>query len=225
MIQFKQVSKQFGNTRALDQIDFDIAPGEFVFLTGPSGSGKTTLMRLMIGELKPDKGQIFIASQDITTFSRRKIPKLRQQIGVVFQDFKLLPDRTVYENIAVALRVRGFSGKSLHQKVVEVVEQVGIPHRLYVFPAQMAGGELQRACLARAIVAKPPILLADEPTGNLDPGTSWQIMQLIDQINKQGATILMATHNMDIVNSLNKRVLKIEHGQLVADVPQGKYEV
>lgn len=225
MIEFKQVSKQFGGTKALDQIEFKIDPGEFVFVTGPSGSGKTTLLRLMIGEFKPDKGQIFIAGQDVTVFPRRKIPKLRQQIGVIFQDFKLLPDRTVYENIAVALRVRGLSGPSLHQRVLEVVEQVGIPHRLYVFPTQMAGGELQRACIARAIIAKPSILLADEPTGNLDPATSWQIMQLIDQVNKQGTTVLMATHNMDIVNSLNKRVLQMEHGHLIADVTQGKYEI
>lgn len=223
MIKFQNVSKKFGSTLALQDISFEVQPGEFVFITGPSGSGKTTLVRLLNGELSIDGGEITLGETDISKLKKHQIPQLRQSLGIVFQDFKLIPNLTIFENVAVALRVRNVSSSQIHHRVHELLQQVGLEHRHDVFPSQMAGGELQRACLARAVVGNPTVILADEPTGNLDPATSWQIMQLFEQINQQGNTILMSTHNMDIVNSMKKRVIHLDHGKLVSDNTTGQY--
>ena len=217
MIKLDQVSKKFGALAALENVSFELNLGGMLFITGPSGSGKTTLMRLLTRELKVDEGTIEVNGFDLKKMKASQVPLYRQEIGMVFQDFKLIPDLNVYENIAVPLRVKGWKKHQIHTSVKEVASLVGLEGRLEMFPTQLAGGELQRACLARAVVANPPVLLADEPTGNLDSATSWQIMQLVRRINENGTTIIMATHNMDIVNSLKLRQLRLEKGQLIYD--------
>ncbi len=202
---------------ALQSVDLEVAKGEFVFLTGPSGSGKTTLMRLLLREIVPDKGEVLVDGVDIVKLGKKQISKYRQKIGVVFQDFKLINELTIYENIAVPLRVSGMNKSEIHDKVSDIAKLVGLEHRLAIFPSQMAGGELQRACLARAVIGRPKLLLADEPTGNLDPVTSWQIMQLLEKINSMGTTILMASHNLEIVEAMGKRVVQLEHGAVISD--------
>jgi cell division transport system ATP-binding protein len=224
MIKFSQVSKKFGKIIALNDVSFEIEPGEFIFITGPSGAGKTTLLRLILKEIVPSEGKIEIDKQDLTGLSPKKIPELRRKIGVVFQDFKLLPDRTVFENAVLPLEVAGAGKKEIEKRGEEILKLVGLSDRTELFPAQLAGGELQRVCLARAIMAKPKILLADEPTGNLDPTTSWQIVKLIKKINDLGTTIIMCTHNVDIVNSLRERVIRVDKGKVIKDQKEGKYE-
>jgi len=224
MIKFSQVSKKFGKIIALNDVSFEIEPGEFIFITGPSGAGKTTLLRLILKEIVPSEGKIEIDKQDLTGLSPKKIPELRRKIGVVFQDFKLLPDRTVFENAVLPLEVAGAGKKEIERRGEEILKLVGLSDRTELFPAQLAGGELQRVCLARAIMAKPKILLADEPTGNLDPTTSWQIVKLIKKINDLGTTVIMCTHNVDIVNSLRERVIRVDKGKVIKDQKEGKYE-
>lgn len=224
MIKFSQVSKKFGKIIALNDVSFEIEPGEFIFITGPSGAGKTTLLRLILKEIVPSEGKIEIDKQDLTGLSPKKIPELRRKIGVVFQDFKLLPDRTVFENAVLPLEVAGAGKKEIEKRGEEILKLVGLSDRTELFPAQLAGGELQRVCLARAIMAKPKILLADEPTGNLDPTTSWQIVKLIKKINDLGTTVIMCTHNVDIVNSLRERVIRVDKGKVIKDQKEGKYE-
>lgn len=224
MIKFSQVSKKFGKIIALNDVSFEIEPGEFIFITGPSGAGKTTLLRLILKEIVPSEGKIEIDKQDLSGLSPKKIPELRRKIGVVFQDFKLLPDRTVFENAVLPLEVVGAGKKEIERRGEEILKLVGLSDRTELFPAQLAGGELQRVCLARAIMAKPKILLADEPTGNLDPTTSWQIVKLIKKINDLGTTIIMCTHNVDIVNSLRERVIRVDKGKVIKDQKEGKYE-
>ena len=224
MIKFSQVSKKFGKIIALTDVSFEIEPGEFIFITGPSGAGKTTLLRLILKEIVPSEGKIEIDKQDLTGLSPKKIPELRRKIGVVFQDFKLLPDRTVFENAVLPLEVAGAGKKEIERRGEEILKLVGLSDRTELFPAQLAGGELQRVCLARAIMAKPKILLADEPTGNLDPTTSWQIVKLIKKINDLGTTVIMCTHNVDIVNSLRERVIRVDKGKVIKDQKEGKYE-
>jgi len=224
MIKFSQVSKKFGKIIALNDVSFEIEPGEFIFITGPSGAGKTTLLRLILKEIVPSEGKIEIDKQDLTGLSPKKIPELRRKIGVVFQDFKLLPDRTVFENAVLPLEVAGAGKKEIERRGEEILKLVGLSDRTELFPAQLAGGELQRVCLARAIMAKPKILLADEPTGNLDPTTSWQIVKLIKKINDLGTTVIMCTHNVDIVNSLRERVIRVDKGRVIKDQKEGKYE-
>lgn len=223
MVKFQNVTKKFGSTEALNDVSFEIEEGEFAFITGPSGAGKTTLIRLLLRELRPDKGKILIEGKEIGNLKARDIPFYRRKIGVVFQDFKLLFDRNVYENVALALEVSG-EEKDADKRIEEALEQVGLKEKMYLFPKQLAGGELQRAVLARALVAKPRLILADEPTGNLDPATGRQIVSLLDRATKDGTTVLMATHNAGIVNSLKRHVVQLKNGSVTADMKQGTYE-
>ena len=225
MIRFDKVTKKFGEIIALKEVDFEIKNQEFVFITGPSGAGKTTILKLILRHYLPTSGAIKVGGHDLSQISNKELVKLRREIGVVFQDFKLLTDRTVYENVAMALKIFGKKEKETQKEVEEVLDLVGLTKRSHLFPAQLAGGELQRACLARAVVAKPKILMADEPTGNLDPTTSWQIIKLLKKINRSGRTVIMATHNFEIVNSLKERVIEIDEGKLIADKKRGKYRV
>lgn len=217
MIKFENVSKKFGSVTALNNVSFKIDEGEFVFLTGPSGAGKTTIARLLLREYLPTEGKIEVAGVDLSKVSRKKIPFYRRKIGMVFQDLKLLPDRTVFENVAAALKILGKSDKEIKQETEEILESVGLKERAYFFPAQLAGGEIQRVCIARAVVGKPEIVVADEPTGNLDIGTAKQIVDLLKKINKEGKTIIMATHNFEIVRSFKERVIELDKGQIVSD--------
>jgi cell division transport system ATP-binding protein len=225
MIKLDNVSKKFGaGNTALDEVSFSIDPGEFVFVVGPSGSGKTTLFRLLIREMMPTSGSIFFHDVDISKISSGKLPHLRKRIGVVFQDLKLLRDRTILENILFPLEVANVDHKEALRRVDEILEQVGIAEHKLKFPVQLSGGELQRAAIARALAFGPEVILADEPTGNLDNVTSWEIVNLLLKINEAGTTVLMATHNTDIVNSLLKRVLTIEKGKLTKDEVKEKKE-
>lgn len=218
MIRLSNVSKTYGTgNSALSNISLVIDKGEFVFLMGPSGSGKTTLLRLLIKDMDPTTGSIVIGSTDVTRLSKSQIPALRKQIGVVFQDLKMLMDRTIMENIALPLEMAGMGKKEATDKVMAIMKQVGIEEHADKFPIQLSGGEQQRAAIARALVFSPIMLLADEPTGNLDNTTAWEIIKLLQDINKTGTTVIMATHNMDIINSLNKRTIGLEKGKLTAD--------
>lgn len=218
MIKLDHVSKIYkSGTAALTEINFSVDKGEFVFLVGPSGSGKTTLFRLLIRDTLPTHGQIHIGEWELARLPGKKIPHLRKKIGVVFQDLKLLKDRTVFENILFPLEVANLLHGTAKQKVDDILEQVGITEHKNKFPLQLSGGELQRVAIARALVFNPDIVLADEPTGNLDMTTSWEILKLLQDINKNGTTILMATHNTDIINSLLKRVITLEKGAIIKD--------
>lgn len=214
MLKVKNISKSFGNITALSDISFDVEPGEFVFLTGPSGAGKTTLLRLILRQYKPDSGEILLDDADITKIKSREVPKLRQQIGVVFQDFKILPERTVRENVEVALAVVGLPSSEWGARVEHVLALVGLADRGSLFPSQLSGGELQRVSLARALVVNPKLILADEPTGNLDWETADKIMSLFDKINKEGKTIIMATHHQLIIDKYKKRTIELRGGKV-----------
>lgn len=227
MIRLENVTKSYptGNT-ALSDVTFSIDKGEFVFLVGPSGSGKTTLFRLLIRDTLPSAGAIHIGDWDLVQLPHKKIHHLRKNIGMVFQDLKLLRDRTIYENIMFPLEVGNIDSAEARKRVDEIIERVGISEHIHKFPIQLSGGELQRAAIARALAFNPEILLADEPTGNLDNTTSWEIVKLLQDINAAGTTIIMATHNADIVNSLKKRVLILEKGNLtVGGTSEKKEEV
>ncbi|QQS38707.1 cell division ATP-binding protein FtsE [Candidatus Woesebacteria bacterium] len=210
MLEIKNVTKRFGSTLALDDVSFIIEEGEFVFLTGPSGSGKTTLLRLIMRDLIPDMGEILLAKENIINIKSKNIPKLRQKMGVVFQDFKLLQERTARENVEVALAVIGLDQKEWKERVDHVLSLVGLKDRSEFFPSQLSGGELQRISLARALVVNPKIILADEPTGNLDWETAQKLMDLFENINKEGKTIVMATHHKGLIDSMKKRVIVLE---------------
>lgn len=226
MIRLDKVSKNFGlGNIGLKDINLLIEKGEFVFLVGPSGSGKTTLFRLLIRDLLPTTGDIVIGDLDIVKLPGKKIPHLRKRVGVVFQTLKLLFDRTIFENIILPLEVIGVKPQEAKKKVEEVMKSVGIDEHKYKFPIQLSGGELQRAAIARALVLDPDVLLADEPTGNLDPVTSKGIVEVLVNVNKKGTTVLMATHNADVVNTLSKRVVVLDKGLLVKDEKKGKYGV
>lgn len=224
-VKFEKVSKKFGPIVALDEVSFEIEEGEFVFITGPSGAGKTTINQLILREMPPSEGLIKIGDVDLAKISSSKVVQLRRKIGVVFQNFKLLSDRTVFENVALPLQVVNKAESEIKNEVKEILDLVGLSERAELFPSQLAGGELQRVCLARAIIGQPKIILADEPTGNLDPATSWQIVKLLKKINKMGTTVIMATHNVDIVNSLKARVIRLEKGKVIKIESEGKYEV
>ncbi len=218
MIKLDKVTKKFGATTfALSDISFSVDNGEFVFLVGSTGSGKTTILRLLIRDLLPTEGAIVVNDWDIVNLPKNKLTKLRKQVGVVFQDLKLLMDRTVFENVVLPLEVSGLKHEEALKIVEDVLEQVGLTNHKDKFPAQLSGGELQRVAIARSLVLSPDILLADEPTGNLDQATSWEIVKILSDINKKGTTIIMATHNTDIIKSLKKRVLHIEKGKMVKD--------
>lgn len=218
MIRLESVTKTFGTgSSALIDLTLVIEKGEFVFIVGPSGSGKTTFLRLLIRDMIPSKGSIFLGDWDLTKLPHSKIPHLRKRIGVVFQDLKMLMDRTIFENIMLPLEMANVDSKVARQQVERILTQVGILEHRDKFPVQLSGGELQRAAIARALVFSPEILLADEPTGNLDTTTSWEIVKLLQDINALGTTVIMATHNTEIVNSLLKRVIVLNKGKLEKD--------
>ncbi len=218
MISLESVSKKFGTgVFAISDISFSVEKGEFLFLVGPTGSGKTTIFRLLIREIVPTQGTVVVNSWDLTKLPNNKVPELRKKIGVVFQDLKLLADRTIIENTTLPLEVIGIKAKEAAQRAEEVLSQVGILDHRDKFPVQLSGGEVQRAAIARALVLSPDILLADEPTGNLDDDTSWEIVKLLSGINARGTTVLMATHDTDIVKKLNKRIIELKAGALVND--------
>ena len=225
MITFDGVTKSYSTSSrpALDDVSVHIDKGEFVFLIGPSGSGKSTFLRLMVREEKVDSGKLTVADQDLTKISRRNIPKLRQKVGYVFQDFRLLPKKTVYENVAFALQVIGKPKAKIDKAVPETLEMVGLSGKENRYPHDLSGGEQQRVAIARAFVNRPLILLADEPTGNLDPSTSGDIMLLLDRINRMGTTVIVSTHDNDAVDSMRRRVLELELGRLVRDDATGVY--
>lgn len=224
MIEFKNVSKVYDDdTAALKDIDLTIKKGEFLFLVGPSGSGKSTFIKLLIKEIKETKGSIFIAGRNICKLKSSRIPQLRRNIGCVFQDFKLLPNKTVFENVAFALEVIGRPGYEIKLQVPQVLKLVGLHNKDQSYPHQLSGGEQQRVSIARAFVNRPPILLADEPTGNLDPATSDGIMKILSRINLIGTTVVMATHDRNIVNSMRRRVVELEEGELIRDQKRGVY--
>lgn len=225
MIKFQDVTKEFSRgVAAIANLTLEIDNGEFVFITGPSGGGKTTLLRLLLREILPTKGSIFVGDQDITTLRKWQIPLIRRKIGAAFQDFKLLNDRTVFENIALALEILGADKEKIKKDACEAIQLVGLEGKEGSFPAQLAGGEIQRAVIARAIIGNPEILFADEPTGNLDPTTAWQIINLLLKINSLGKTVIVATHNFDIVDALEKRVVWLEKGKITKDKKKGKYK-
>ena len=217
MILFKNVTKTFGKTKALDDVSFEIEKGEFVFLTGPSGAGKTTVVKIILGELTPEKGKIIFQGHDVAKLKRKEIPQLRQKIGVVFQDFKVLSERTVRENVEVALAVIAVPSKEWKERVNHVLKLVGLIRKAELFPAQLSGGELQRVSLARALAVDPKLILADEPTGNLDWETAEKLMELFEKINKEGKTVVVATHHQGIIDKLKKRVIMLKEGRVVTD--------
>lgn len=224
MIQFQNVVKLYSkNVRALNRLNLHIEPGEFVSIVGQSGTGKTTMVKAMIGEEHADQGKIIIGGWDITNIGQREIPILRRQIGVIFQDFKLLPKKTLYENVSFAMQVCGGHPKKIKKIVPHVMKIVGLESKAHRYPQEASGGEQQRAAIARALVHRPKILLADEPTGNLDSLNANEIVELLLRINKFGTTVLLVTHNREIVNRLRRRVVTIEDGQVVSDQAVGKY--
>jgi cell division transport system ATP-binding protein len=225
MIKFENVTKKFGEVTALDGVSFTVEPGEFVFIIGPSGAGKSTLAKLILREFLPTGGLIKVKDFIINELPKKKIPEYRRRIGVVFQDFKILSDRTVFENVALSLRILNEAEEKIEQKVLNILDLVGLKQKADFFPSQLSGGELQRTCLARAIVGEPEIIIADEPTGNLDIGVARQIVELLKKINEEGKTVVMATHNFEIVNTLNQRVIELDKGKLISDQKKGKYHL
>lgn len=225
MIRFKNISKIYdNNVKALSDVNIDIERGEFVFLVGPSGAGKSTFIKMLLKEVEPTTGKVIVGDTDLSTLTRKAVPYFRRKIGMVFQDFRLIPNLNVYENVAFAMKVVEASPKEIRKRVPMVLSLVGLSHKYKMFPSELSGGEQQRVSLARAIVNNPSVLIADEPTGNLDPETAKEIMMLLDDINKAGTTILMATHAKDIVDTMKKRVIAIEGGEIVRDEKRGMYE-
>ena len=224
MILFDSVTKKFGSSVAIDNISFEIKQGEFVFIVGPSGAGKSTLLRVLTREIVPNSGRVMVATHDITKIKDKDVPLLRRKVGVVFQDFKLLDDRTVFENVSLALEVLGKKDDEIGKMVEHTLKLVEIWDKRNLFPRQLSGGEAQRTAIARAVVSKPDVLLADEPTGDLDPKTAWGVIQLLNEINSWGTTIFMATHNQDIVNTLKRRVIVLKAGKVIKDSKEGRYE-
>lgn len=224
MIVFDKVTKQFGQIIAVDEISFEVKTGEFIYLVGPSGAGKTTLIRLILGEYLPTSGEVVVAGEKLSKVTKNKLHLWRRKIGVVFQDYKLFPNLTVEENIALPLQITKKTNKQIAERVKETLKMVGLSERAKLFPAQLAGGERQRTSLARAVVNNPVVLLADEPTGNLDPKTAKEMVDLLHQINKKGTTIIMATHNSTIVDQGCNRVIELGGGKLVRDEVEGKYK-
>jgi cell division transport system ATP-binding protein len=224
VIDFANVSKRYpSGDMGLDNVSFAIHPGEFVFLVGASGSGKSTTMRLLIKETEPTTGTIHVAGRDLSRIPRRRVPYYRRNVGMVFQDFKLLPTRTVYENVAYALQVTGGGRREIREKVPDILRMTGLSLKLHNHPDQLSGGEQQRVSVARAFVNHPPLLLADEPTGNLDPETSIGIMQLLYRINRTGTTVVVATHDVEMVDKMRRRVIELSGGRVVRDEKAGAY--
>lgn len=225
MISFDHVTKLYGETPALSDVSVNIADGEFIFLIGPSGAGKTTFLKLLTRENLPTQGDITLDDWKINALPNSSIHLLRRRVGVVFQDFKLLTDRTVFENVALALEILGKDDREVARDVDKVLALVGLEGKKYLFPQQLSAGEMQRTSIARTIVGGPNVLLADEPTGNLDPETSWEILDILQEINDIGTTVIIATHNASIVNDLKKRTITLDHGQIVSDEARGRYHI
>ena len=224
MIRFEKVTKRYGNNIALRNLNLHIEKGEFVFLVGPSGAGKSTFIKLLSHETVPDEGKVFVDGIEVNRLKKSKIPYLRRKLGIVFQDFRLLPNKTAFENVAFALEVMEVSRTEIKQKVHNALELVNLTAKANQLPANLSGGEQQRVAIARALVNRPVVLVADEPTGNLDPATAQTIMELFNHINHLGTTIIMVTHAKELVNRMHKRVLTIEDGEIVRDVQKGAYD-
>jgi len=225
MVLMENVRKVYdsSNTLALDDVNLTINDGEFVFLVGPSGSGKTTLMKLITGELRPTSGTVVINDYNMSTIKRRKLPKMRRTLGVVFQDYRLIENMSVYDNVAFAMRVVGAPNKEIKKRVPYILELVGLEGREKRMPTELSGGEQQRVAIARALVNSPRMIVADEPTGNLDPARSLELMLLLEKINEMGTTVLVVTHEKELVNAFNKRVITIDNGNMVSDGMEGYY--
>jgi len=224
MIQMREVSKTYDTgVVALDHVNVDIKKGEFVFVVGPSGAGKSTFIKLLFREELPTQGKLLVNGHDVVEMERSEVPYLRRELGVIFQDYRLLPDKTVFENVAFAMQVIEAPRRTMQRSVNSVLDVVGLRDKYRSFPSQLSGGEQQRVAIARAIVNNPSIVIADEPTGNLDPETSWDIMDIFKRINKAGTTIVMATHDRNIVDTMKKRVIAIEDGRIVRDQMRGGY--
>lgn len=224
LIEMHDVYKKYPNgVMAVSGISVHIKQGEFVYVVGPSGAGKSTFIKMIYREEKPTKGKVIVDGVDVGKIKDRKVPLLRRNIGIVFQDFKLLPNLTVFENVAFAMEVIEAHPRDIKKQVLETLDLVGLKHKARMFPAELSGGEQQRVAIARSIVNSPKVVIADEPTGNLDPETSWEIMSIFDEINTRGTTVVMATHNKEIVNTVKRRVIAIEGGQIIRDEQRGEY--
>lgn len=229
MISFKNVSKLYTqNGResvALERINFKIQPHEFVSVVGRSGAGKSTIIKLLVGEEKPTKGQIFFGEYEVNKLSPSELPEFRRNIGVVFQDFRLLSQKNAFENVAFVLEIEGYSQKEINKLVPQVLDLVGLGDEVFKFPAELSGGEKQRVAIARAMINRPDVLIADEPTGNLDPLNKWEVIKLLTKINELGSTVVLATHDKEIVNSLGQRVITLDNGKIVKDEANGRFLV
>lgn len=224
MIKFEKISKIYGkDLLALDEVSLNVKKGEFVSIVGQSGAGKSTILKLLIAEEKPTEGKVLVAGHDISKLSEEKKYILRRKVGMIFQDFRLLPKKTVYENIAFTLEVSGATDKEIEEDIPQVLHLVGLEHKAGSFPGDLSGGEKQRVAIARALVNRPDILVADEPTGNLDPLNTWDVIRLLLKVNELGATVVLATHNREIVNMLNKRVVSLDKGRIIRDEENGRY--
>lgn len=227
MILLDRVTKSYNSRKvpALDRVSIHVEPKEFVIVVGPSGAGKSTLLKILTREEKPTSGKIIVGGIDYERLKDREIPKLRRRIGVVFQDFKLLPNKTVFENVAFALEIAGNTNSEIKHTVPKVLNIVGLKHKAKNYPRELSGGEMQRVAIARAVVRQPKILIADEPTGNLDPKHAWDVIRVLEKINKYGTTVLLTTHNQEIVNRLKRRVIIIKDGKVVSDKANSGYEL
>lgn len=224
MIFFDRVSKIYSeSSAALEDVSFAIEPQEFVSLVGQSGAGKSTLLKLLLAEEKPTDGKVFFESVDVNKLSAKELPPVRRRMGVVFQDYKLLPTKTAYENVAFAMEAAGKDDEEIERDVPQVLELVGLMDKIWHFPSELSGGELQRVAIARAIVNRPDVVIADEPTGNLDPINTWEIIKLLEKINELGTTVVLATHDKEVIDSLKKRVITLEKGRVVRDEKRGRY--
>jgi cell division transport system ATP-binding protein len=223
MIIFQNVTKAYGKSNALDKVSFKIQPGEFVSVVGRSGAGKSTVVKLLIGEEKPTKGQIFFGSFEVNKLRPKELPEFRRHIGVIFQDFRLLSGKTVFENVAFALEVGGRPERDIMEYVPQVLDMVGLKEKESRFPAELSGGERQRVAIARAMINHPDVLIADEPTGNLDPFNTWEVVKLLLKINELGSTVILATHDKEVVNTIGQRVVTLEDGAVLKDEEHGRF--
>lgn len=224
MITFQNVTKKYGeNSIALEKVSFKVQPNEFVSIVGRSGAGKSTVLKLLIGEDKPSKGQIFFGSYEVNKLKSNDLPEFRRHIGIIFQDFRLLSKKTAFENIAFTLEVWGRPQREINETVPQVLDMVGLGDKMFNFPAELSGGEKQRVAIARAMINKPDVLIADEPTGSLDPFNTWEVIKILNKINELGSTVILATHDKDIVNTLGRRVITLDNGRVVKDDEDGKF--
>lgn len=224
MIVFKTVTKTYNhNAVALDKVSFKIQPNEFVVVVGRSGAGKSTIVKMLIGEEKPTKGQVFFGEYEVNKLKPNELPEFRRHIGTIFQDFRLLSKKTAFENVAFALEVAGKPQREINELVPQVLDMVGLKDKMFNFPAELSGGEKQRIALARAMINQPDVIIADEPTGNLDPFNTWEVIRLLTKINELGSTVILATHDKEIVNTIGQRVITLDNGQIIKDEAHGRY--